>query len=110
MLKFASKSLLPMEKLPVDITPLALEEVRKIMATKGIPDDYRLRLGIKGGGCGGMGFLLGFDHRKDHDQVYQAEGLEILVDKRHLMYLIGLKLDFEESAEARGFAFIKPAA
>ena len=47
--------------IPIEITPKAELEIKHIMATKNIPLDYFLRVGVKGGGCGGMAFALGFD-------------------------------------------------
>lgn len=91
---------------PVKLTPKAKEEVQNILSNKKIPSDYYLRIGVKGGGCG-IGFLLGFDKPKSTDLVYQSDGLQILIDKKHLMYLIGLTVDFHNGDDARGFVFIK---
>ena len=96
--------------LPITISPKALEEVWHIMKNKNIPQDYALRIGIKGGGCGSMGFMLGFDHAQPNDDAFTTEDkLPVLIDRRHLMYVIGLTLDFEETEEGRGFTFIKKA-
>ncbi len=48
-------------KAPVLLSPRAVEEVRKIMASKDIPEGYGLRVGVRGGGCSGMSYILGFD-------------------------------------------------
>ncbi len=95
-----------MEQLPVHLTELATKEIINIMQHKGIPPEYRLRIGIKGGGCGAT-FLLGFDKPQSHDLEYQYAQIPILIDKRHLMYLLGLEVDFEDTQEGRGFTFIK---
>jgi iron-sulfur cluster assembly protein len=96
------------KELPLTITPKALQEVWHIIRNKNIPSDYALRIGIKGGGCGALGFMLGFDHAHDTDDAFiSSDELPVLIDRRHLMYVIGLTLDFEETAEARGFTFIK---
>jgi iron-sulfur cluster assembly protein len=96
-------------QLPVTISPEAIAEVKNIKTNKSIPPNYALRLGIKGGGCGTMGFLIGFDTPKPGDDTYEFEGLTILVEKKHTMYLLGLELDFENTADARGFLFIHPS-
>lgn len=91
---------------PVKLTPRALEEVKKIMSTKGIPQSYGLRVGIRGGhGCGGAQLIIGFDRRKDSDLTYKAGDIEVLVDKKHTMYVIGKEVDFYEGADERGFLF-----
>lgn len=91
---------------PIGLTKRAAEEVLKIMETKNIPADYGLRLGIRGGGCGGVSLIIGFDKQKATDLVYQDEGIEVLIDKKHTMYLIGKQVDFYEGADAKGFMFV----
>src|SRR5277367_4081462 len=92
---------------PVQLSPKAALEVRKIMQTKNIPADYGLRLGVQGGhGCGGVSMIIGFDKKKDSDLVYTIEGIPVYVDKKHTLYLIGKRVDFYEGADARGFMFV----
>jgi iron-sulfur cluster assembly protein len=94
------------EKLkPIGLTVRAAEEVRKIMETKNIPSDYALRVGIRGSGCGGVSLIIGFDKQKPTDLVYQEEGITLLIDKKHTMYVIGKQVDFYEGADAKGFMF-----
>src|SRR6187431_228133 len=94
---------------PVTISEKAAAEIRKIMQTKNIPEDYSLRVGIRGGGCGGVSLLIGFDKKKATDLAYSIEGISVLVDKKHTMYIIGKEVDFYEGADARGFMFIDPS-
>ena len=94
---------------PITISVRASEEIRKIMQTKGIPSDYGLRVGIKGGGCGGMALIIGFDKMKETDVSYVIEGITVYVDKKHAMYLIGKEVDFVDDSDARGFMFVDPA-
>lgn len=91
---------------PVTISPKAAAEIRKIMATKNIPGDYSLRVGVRGGGCGGVSLIIGFDKKKASDLTYSIDGIPVLVDKKHTMYIIGKEVDFHESADARGFMFV----
>ncbi len=92
---------------PIGLTVRAAEEVRKIMQTKNIPSDYALRIGIRGGGCGGVSLIIGFDKQKPNDLSYNEEGIDMLIDKKHTMYLIGKQVDFYEGADARGFMFVE---
>ncbi len=94
---------------PVTLTSKAAEEVRKIMQTKNIPANYGLRVGVRGGGCG-VSLLIGFDKKKENDQSYTIEGIPVLVDKRHTMYVVGKEIDFYEGDEGRGFMFTDPKA
>lgn len=91
---------------PIGLTKRAAEEVLKIMQTKNIPADYGLRVGIRGGGCGGVSLIIGFDKQKPTDLAYQDEGIDVLIDKKHTMYLIGKQVDFYEGADAKGFMFV----
>jgi iron-sulfur cluster assembly protein len=90
---------------PVSISPRAAKEIRKIMATKNIPQDYGLRVGVRGGGCAGVSLIIGFDKKKDSDLSYMISDIPVYVDKKHTMYLIGKQVDFHESDDARGFLF-----
>ena len=93
---------------PVTISPKAAEEIRKIMQTKNIPADYSLRVGIRGGGCGGVSLMIGLDKKKETDLSYFEQGIPVLVEKKHTMYIIGKEVDFYDGADARGFMFIDP--
>ncbi len=93
---------------PVTITEKAAIEVKNIFEHKNIPQGYKLRIGVKGGGgCGGFSYLLGFDKKKEGDQEYELDGIPILVEKKHIMYLLDLEVDFHEGADAKGFTFVK---
>lgn len=93
--------------MPIQITEKALEEVRNIMNSKEIPDDYGLRIGIRGTGCGGASHMLGFDHKKDNDMVYLREGISIYIEKKDVIYLVGIKLDYVHKESSSGFMFAK---
>lgn len=90
--------------IPVSISPRAAEEIDKIMQSKGIPDDYGLRVGIRGGGCGAT-LIIGFDKRKEFDNEYFIKGIQVYIDKRHTLYVMGKEVDFYEGADTRGFFF-----
>jgi len=91
---------------PISISSRACREILDIMKAKGIPPDYGLRVGVKGGGCGGMALMIGFDKKKDTDLSWVVDGITVYVDKKHTMYLIGKQVDFIDEADGRGFTFI----
>ena len=94
---------------PVNITPPAIKEITNIITNKNIPDDYGLRIGVKGGrGCAGVNYILGFDKPKEDDMVYHVEEITVFVSKKEVMFLMGLEVDFYEGADARGFTFNNP--
>ena len=98
------------QKAPVDLTARASEEIRKIMETKEIPEGFGLRIGVKGGGCSGMSYVLGFDRRREHDAEFEVEGVTVFIDKRHGLYLLGTTIDYHDGLNARGFTFENPNA
>ena len=95
---------------PVMLTPGAYEEIRKIITEKSIPAEYGLRVGVKGGGCSGLSYILGFDLPKENDTAYKFEDITILMEKSHGMYLAGMEIDFIEGLNNRGFSFNNPNA
>ena len=90
--------------IPVTLSSRAVEEVKGIMNSKGIPPNYGLRIAVKGGGCSAVP-IIGFDKKNEFDLEYHIAGISIYIDKRHTMYLIGKEVDFHDSADARGFFF-----
>ena len=95
----------------VAITPRAAQEIRKIKKDNNIPETHGLRLGIKGGGCSGMSYVLAFDEKpRQGDNVLEQEGLTVFVDPKSLFYLSGTTLDFSDGLNGRGFVFNNPNA
>ena len=95
----------------IRITQKALNEVKKIKTQNSIPDDYGLRVGVKGGGCSGMSYTLGFDaSEKELDRVYETQGVRVFIDPKSLFYLMGVTLDYSDGLNGRGFTFNNPNA
>lgn len=91
---------------PVSITLKAASEIKYIIDNKNIPEGYGLRILVQGGGgCGGAKYRLGFDKHKEGDLAYTEQEILVYYEKRQLMYLMGLEIDFEERTDARGFIF-----
>lgn len=95
---------------PVQLTERAARQVQKIIADEEIPPEQRLRVGVKGGGCSGLSYSLGFDHATAEDEHFASNGVEVIVDKRHILYLEGISIDFHDGLDARGFVFSNPNA
>lgn len=94
----------------VILTERAARQIRLIHEKEEIPADQFLRVGVKGGGCSGMSYILGFDHQTEFDTELIREGIKVIVDKRHLIYLGGTVVDFRDGLDARGFTFQNPKA
>jgi len=93
------------------ITDKASEEVKRIINENKIPDGYGLRVGLKGGGCSGFTYTLGFDAApRDADTVVELNGVKLFVDGKSLFYLSGTELDFTDGLNGKGFVFNNPNA
>ena len=97
-------------KNPVTITEGAIIEVRKLMNAKDFDNSMSLRVGVKGGGCSGMTYVLGFDHKQDNDNEFEIEGIRCIMNKAHEMYLYGMVVDWQDGLNNRGFTFKNPNA
>ncbi|HUF09715.1 MAG TPA: iron-sulfur cluster assembly accessory protein [Rhodothermales bacterium] len=95
---------------PIRLTEQAAREIQKIIATKELPEGYALRVGVKGGGCSGMSYILGFDKKREHDVAFEIEGITVYMDKRHGLYLMDTTIGYHDGLEARGFVFENPNA
>ena len=95
----------------VSLSDRAVAEVRRIIDEQDLPDGTGLRVGVKGGGCSGFSYTLGFDdQRKPTDQIVEVQGVTVFCDPKSFLYLNGTVVDFEESLMARGFKFTNPNA
>lgn len=95
---------------PLQLTERAAQEIKNIMANKNIPEGYNLRVGVKGGGCSGMSYVLGFDRQREHDVEFEVGGIAVFMDKRHGLYLMDTVVDYQDGLNARGFTFDNPNA
>ena len=95
---------------PIILTNTAVKELNRIMTEQNIPHDYGLRVGVKGGGCSGFSYVLGFDVQKDNDEVHEINGVKVLMQKSHAIYLLGMEIDWVEGLNNRGFSFNNPNA
>jgi iron-sulfur cluster assembly protein len=94
-----------------NITKKAIEQVKTVKAENNIPESYGLRVGIKGGGCSGMSYTLGFDaESRENDMVLDAEGVKVFIDSKSMFYLMGMTLDYSDGLMGRGFTFNNPNA
>ncbi|MGK0387783.1 MAG: iron-sulfur cluster assembly protein [Maribacter sp.] len=95
---------------PITLTDGAVEQLQNLMTNKGVPEGHSLRVGVKGGGCAGFSYILGFDLPKDDDESYTINGVDVVMNKAHAIYLLGIEIDFVQGLDNRGFTFNNPNA
>jgi|DewCreStandDraft_1066081.scaffolds.fasta_scaffold00002_182 iron-sulfur cluster assembly protein len=95
----------------ITITAKAIAEIKRIREQNNIPETYGLRMGVRGGGCSGFSYALGFDAEpRSNDIVLEADGLRVFIDAKSMFYLMGVTLDFSDGLMGRGFTFKNPNA
>jgi iron-sulfur cluster assembly protein len=95
----------------ISLTDKAAAQVKKLKAENSIPEHHGLRLGVKGGGCSGLSYVLAFDEKpREKDRVMEVNGTTIFIDEKSLFYLSGTVLDFSDGLNGKGFVFNNPQA
>lgn len=79
---------------PVFVRSEARQQILDTLLANKIPDEYGLRVGVRGGGCGSS-WLLGFDLPGPSDEVYNVEGVRVIIDRKHLLYVLGVEIGYE---------------
>ncbi len=79
---------------PIGIRPEARERILNTLQNNNIPAEYGLRVGVRGGGCGAS-WLLGFDLPGQADEVYNVAGVRVIIDRKHLLYVLGTEIGYE---------------
>ncbi|MBO9151430.1 HesB/IscA family protein [Chitinophaga sp. GCM10012297] len=95
---------------PINLTSGAIKELQRLRAEESFDQSQYLRIGVKGGGCSGLSYVLGFDAKMEDDEVYEIEGIPVVMKKSHGLYLLGMEIDFQHGLNARGFTFTNPNA
>jgi iron-sulfur cluster assembly accessory protein len=96
-------------KMAVQLTPVAITKVKEILSSQ-TPMPTGLRVAVVGGGCSGFSYKMAFENQvnEESDNVYEFDGLKVLVDQMSEMYLDGISIDYIETLEGAGFKFNNP--
>lgn len=95
----------------ITITDNGAEKVREFLAAQqasGVESAAGLRVGVRGGGCSGFQYALAFDEQRDDDEVIEASGLRLLVDRDSLPYVRGSIIDYVDGLQGAGFKVDNP--
>jgi iron-sulfur cluster assembly protein len=95
----------------INISDKAKDKIMELRGEEGHGEDYSIRVAVKGGGCSGLMYDLAFDNATaPTDQIVEDKGIQIRVDKKSVLYLIGTTLDYSDGLNGKGFQFINPNA
>ena len=100
----------------ITVTEKAANEVKKIISEQqgvgAMPEKIYLRMRVVGGGCSGFQHKLDLDPQINEklDEVFEFHGIPVVVDKRSLMYLDNVTVDFHDDLNNRGFSINNPGA
>ena len=95
---------------PVKFTAAAIAEIKNLMSDPAFDNAKQLRVGVKGGGCSGMTYILDFDTKTANDESFDVDGVPCIIDKSHSLYLVGMEVNWEGGLNSRGFTFNNPNA
>jgi iron-sulfur cluster assembly protein len=95
----------------IKVTEKAKDKIKDLRVEEGHSENHHLRVSVKGGGCSGLMYDLGFDDKiDDTDEVFEDGDVKILISKKSMLYLLGTTLDFSDGLNGKGFQFINPNA
>ncbi|HEY9863403.1 MAG TPA: iron-sulfur cluster assembly accessory protein [Candidatus Obscuribacterales bacterium] len=95
----------------VQMTEAAIQQVQFLRSKQG--KDLCLRVGVRQGGCSGMSYLMDFADPstiREDDEVFDYEGFKVVCDRKSLLYIYGLVLDYNDALIGGGFQFTNPQA
>ncbi len=94
----------------IHVTERAASRIHEGLNKEGLPEGG-LRLGVKGGGCAGLSYVIRFEkEKKPGDKVFETDGAKVFVDLKSYLYLKDLTLDWQGDLMQQGFAFVNPNA
>jgi iron-sulfur cluster assembly protein len=97
----------------ITVSEKALQHVINLMMESNItPDSHHLRVGVKGGGCSGLSYVMDFDDKiEDTDETVEIDGgLKVVIDRKSVLYLYGTELDYSDGLNGKGFQWGNPNA
>ncbi len=95
----------------IQVTEKAKSRIIELIKQEGYSGDHHIRVSVKGGGCSGLMYDLGFDSQiQEADEIFEDQGIKILIDKKSMLYLLGTTLDFSDGLNGKGFQFVNPNA
>lgn len=94
----------------ISITSQAAEKIKDIKTAQAASEDTGLRVRVVGGGCSGFQYQLVFDSPQAEDQVFETDGVKVVVDPKSFLYLNGTEIDYVDGLTGAGFTMKNPNA
>jgi iron-sulfur cluster insertion protein len=94
----------------ITVTSQAAGKIKDIKTTQSAPEDAGLRVRVVGGGCSGFQYQLVFDTPQVGDQVFESDGVKVVVDPKSFLYLNGTEIDYVDGLTGAGFTMKNPNA
>jgi iron-sulfur cluster assembly protein len=95
----------------IKVSDSAKNQVEHLLNSESHPADSFVRVGVEGGGCSGLMYQLNFDNiLKEGDQVFEDNGVKVVVDRKSFLYLVGTELEYTGGLNGKGFVFKNPNA
>jgi iron-sulfur cluster assembly protein len=99
------------ERNMIKVAESAKQQVSHLLQSENHPNGSFVRVGVEGGGCSGLMYQLTFDHEmKEGDQVFEDNGVKVVVDRKSFLYLVGTELEYTGGLNGKGFVFKNPNA
>ena len=92
----------------ITLSPKAVEKIGELLGSQGDTGDQALRVAVRGGGCSGFQYALAFDKAKEDDNVFEVDGVAVIVDKVSMQFVFGSEVDFIEGLQGAGFQVNNP--
>ena len=96
----------------VNVSDTAANQLQSIFLEENkVPKDNYVRVGVKSGGCSGLSYILDFDDKSSEgDKIVESNGINLLIDKKSLLYLIVTTLEYSSGLNGKGFHWSNPNA
>jgi len=91
----------------ITLTEFAASKIKTLLTEK---KETGIRAGVQGGGCSGFTYMLQFDNSKKGDKIIESHGIQIYIDPKSYLYLMGTEIDFVDNLNQSGFKFVNPNA
>lgn len=93
----------------ISLTQGAISEINRLIQSN-TTEHKNLRIGVKGGGCSGLTYIMEFDAKQEDDEVIEIGAINLIMKPAHAIYLSGMEIDFSTGLDNRGFTFKNPNA